>query len=203
MQRPLHGISQAEPLSSRRLAGIGFAAALNIAFVWALTTGLAQKIVLDLPHDLEVSVIRSPDQVQPAVAPPKPNLVQPQDTATVAPPEIQIDTQQAPAAVTAAAQPTPPSDNSISGVSSTHTTPPYPAMARRLGEQGVVVLHLTISPQGDVISAQVTKSSGYSDLDQTASSWVMAHWKYKPAVQNGVPVPSATDAAVKFDLKNA
>jgi len=31
----------------------------------------------------------------------------------------------------------------------------------------------------------------------------VAHWKYKPALQNGQPVPSQAQAAVKFDLRQA
>jgi outer membrane biosynthesis protein TonB len=49
----------------------------------------------------------------------------------------------------------------------------------------------------------VIQSSGYPDLDAAAAVWVQAHWRYNPAVQGGVPVPSQTRAAVKFDIRRA
>jgi len=53
------------------------------------------------------------------------------------------------------------------------------------------------------VNASVTQSSGFPALDESAVAWVMAHWKYKPAIRGGVPVTSQTQAAVKFDLKLA
>ena len=75
--------------------------------------------------------------------------------------------------------------------------------ASRLSQEGKVLLHLTISAEGNVAGASVTQSSGFADLDQSAVAWVLAHWKYKPAIRGGVAVASATDAAVVFSLKNA
>jgi TonB family protein len=65
-----------------------------------------------------------------------------------------------------------------------------------------VQLHVSISATGAVTAAAVTRSSGFPDLDQSAVNWVIAHWKYKPAVQGGVAVASATNAALVFDLKH-
>jgi outer membrane biosynthesis protein TonB len=47
------------------------------------------------------------------------------------------------------------------------------------------------------------QSSGFPELDQAAVAWVVSHWKYKPAVQGGVTVTSQSQAAVRFDLKQA
>lgn len=205
MLRPQHHIAQAQTApSSSRIIGFAVAGALNIVFIYALTTGLATKIVRAIPHTLEVSVITTPEKPQPTIAPPKPAEIQPPDNlATVAPPDIQIqqDTPQTVTTTTAPQQPVP--DSTASAVGSTHTIPPYPAEAKRLNEQGTVLLRLTISPSGDVTAADIVQSSGFADLDQTAAAWVQAHWKYKPAVQGGVALQSTTTAAVKFDLKKA
>jgi TonB family protein len=64
-----------------------------------------------------------------------------------------------------------------------------------------VLLRLTISPNGDVVAADIARTSGFAELDAQAASWVLAHWKYKPAIVSGVAVTSQTQAAVKFDLK--
>ena len=65
------------------------------------------------------------------------------------------------------------------------------------------MLHINISAQGDVTTATVSKSSGVPELDQTAVDWVIKHWKYKPATNNGTAVASTSDAQVVFNLKNA
>ena len=89
-------------------------------------------------------------------------------------------------------------DTAAASIAGTHTTPPYPGIARKMGEQGTVKLRLTISPQGVVTAADVVQSSGFPDLDQTAVSWVMSHWKYKPAVQAGVAVTSTDPGRGRF-----
>ncbi|MEI9931647.1 MAG: energy transducer TonB [Rhizomicrobium sp.] len=100
--------------------------------------------------------------------------------------------------------PQPPvADTYASGISSTHSPPDYPPLARRLGEQGSVRLGLTISATGEVTGATVVQSSGFADLDQMATDWVIGHWKYKPATHDGVAVPTQTQAVVVFNLKNA
>ncbi len=202
MQRPDHDVLRAEATtaSARRFAGLLIAGAVNIAFVYGLTSGFVTRIVRDIPHAMEVSVITTPDKPQPTVAPPQPQMAQPDNMATVAPPDIQIQTDAPP---TIAATSTPAPDSTPSALGSTHSIPPYPADAKRLGQEGTVLLRLTISPSGDVTNAEIVQSSGFPELDQTAASWVQAHWKYKPAMQGGVAVAATTTAAVKVDLKKA
>jgi periplasmic protein TonB len=210
MQRPLHAVSQAQSqrMSRQRMAAIGAVGVLHVIFIWALVTGMAQKIVKVLPPELQVEVVTTPPAPPTPPSVPKPVQLAPADVPQVPPPVIDIQ-QSAPTAPvqvttnTASPGPVAPANTSVSGVMNTHTIPPYPDVAKRLGEQGQVQLHLTISPAGDVTGATVTKSSGFADLDQTAVDWVVAHWKYKPAIQNGAPIASATDAIVKFDLHNA
>lgn len=208
MYRPQHGILSANaPMSPQRMAGIGFAILLNVAAVWALMSGLAMKIVNMAPPDLIASVIVStPDK--PAIAPPKPAMVVPKTTEAIVPPEINIASNPPQTAIAVPpATPAPPSqavpDGGPSAIGSTHTTPPYPALARKMSEQGTARLHLTIAADGSVTNAQLVASSGFADLDQTAIAWVVAHWRYKPAVQNGVAVPSTAEAAVRFNLKES
>jgi periplasmic protein TonB len=206
MQRPDHNVlrSGAATTSTGRFAGFLIAGAVNIAFVYGLTSGFVTRIVRDIPHAMEVSVITTPDKPQPATEPPKPQIAQPDNMATVAPPDIQIQTDTPRPIIAATSAPTTPAaDSAASAVGSTHSIPPYPAEAKRLGQEGTVLLRLTISASGDVMSAEIVQSSGFAELDQTAAAWVQAHWKYKPAVQGGIAVESTTTAAVKFDLKKA
>ena len=72
---------------------------------------------------------------------------------------------------------------------------------QRNGVQGTVRLHIYVTAQGTVSNATVVSSSGNAELDSNAVSWVIAHWKYKPALASGTPVASETDANVVYDLK--
>ena len=55
--------------------------------------------------------------------------------------------------------------------------PPYPASARSRGMAGTVYLSITFGADGRVTSASVSRSSGYSELDRTASDWVRRNWR--------------------------
>ncbi len=92
----------------------------------------------------------------------------------------------APAAVAAAPAPArepPRADASWSG----NAPPPYPMLARRLGEQGEVRLDIQISPEGTVTEIKLKRSSGSSLLDQTAMDTVRK-WRFKPATVDGKAV---------------
>ncbi len=211
MRQPIHAMSAGrKEMTPERLVGIGFVAVLHVIVIWAIVSGLAQKMVrATLPPDLVVVQVPK-EKIQPPPPPPPkmPTLPQSHEI-TAQPPPFQISDDGA--QVISRVGPPPPThieqsltpDQAATGVAATHTTPSYPPLARRLSEQGTVTLRLTISPQGVVTGADVVKSSGFADLDQSAMSWVMAHWKYKPAIQNGSPVASQTTAAVVFNLKNA
>ena len=78
--------------------------------------------------------------------------------------------------------------------------PPYPPVARRIGAEGQVTLRLTVSAEGRVTQAEIVTSSGRDELDQTAQQWIVAHWAYRPALENGVPAVSHVLATVAFSL---
>jgi protein TonB len=189
-------------LTKERLIGYVLAGVVNLGLIAGLIDGLAVHYLKHQPAELKVAVIQPQKQVETQPIP-KPTMVTPKDT--IAPPQIEVQTptpntiQQkvAPAAPSQAAAPT-----RANGITSTHTTPPYPPGAKSAGKEGKVILHIMISATGDVTSATVTKSSGVPELDQTAVSWVIAHWKYKPATDNGTAVASQSDAQVVFSLKN-
>lgn len=65
--------------------------------------------------------------------------------------------------------------------------PDYPAMSRRLGEQGVVELRVFITPEGRAADVQLVKSSGSARLDRSAMDSIR-EWRFLPARQSGRPV---------------
>jgi protein TonB len=73
--------------------------------------------------------------------------------------------------------------------------PPYPAFAKAKGLTGTVTLSIKVSATGDVISASVSGSSGSSELDSHAASWVSRRWKWPAGAARSFRLP------VSFRLK--
>jgi protein TonB len=200
MQTTTHAL--AAPRRGRYLA-LFVALLLQAGFVWVLVSGLTLKDVIRFVDPIKVDItptVRAkplpptvPDHLPPPVYMPIPDLppidAGPRDTA----PTFTGNQPQPPAVA----------NSGPFGIAATHTTPPYPPIEQRLGHQGTVVLRLTISAQGTVTDAAVVRSCGYERLDEVARAWVLAHWRYRPAVRGGVAVPATGDVAVTFDLRNA
>jgi protein TonB len=64
--------------------------------------------------------------------------------------------------------------------------PAYPAISKRLGEQGKVMVRVFIGTDGMAQKAELRQSSGYERLDQVALATVQ-RWRYVPGKRNGVP----------------
>lgn len=186
---------------SRRYAGIVFVGIVHVALLYALVAGLAPKIVKNVQRDFAAHVIEM--QVEKPKETVKPPTLEKPKLNTAVEPKFHIDTPERSPISVAPANLQPAADTQASTIGSTHSRPPYPPIARRLSHQGRVVLSLTISPEGAVVRAGIVQSSGFPELDETAQSWVVAHWRYQPAIQGGVPVMSTAIAAIKFDLKTA
>lgn len=78
--------------------------------------------------------------------------------------------------------------------------PTYPAISKRLGEQGRVVIRVHIDERGMPKEAQFETRSGYSRLDQAAMDAVMS-WRYVPAKRGEVPLAMWFNVPITFDLK--
>ncbi len=78
--------------------------------------------------------------------------------------------------------------------------PEYPDGSRRRGEQGDVTVELVISAAGEVVSAAVKNSSGFSELDAAALKTVRAA-RFTPAKSNGRSVSASARLTLKFQLK--
>jgi protein TonB len=64
--------------------------------------------------------------------------------------------------------------------------PEYPAMSKRRGEQGRVVLRVLIGADGVAQKAEVHQSSGFERLDQAGLGTVL-RWRYVPGKRGGQP----------------
>jgi protein TonB len=196
-------VTQRAPrLTTQRITGFVFAGLLQVAAIWALIEGLNIKVWPTPDTRTKIDFVKPTDEhIKPP--PPTTTLIDP-GTVTVSEPTWTTTPDPDSHAITANNGPANPiSDYGVAAIRETHTIPPYPPIAVRLGEAGTVRLHLTISPQGVVTAADIVRSSGYDELDRAAQSWVMAHWRYRPASHAGAPVPGVAEADVVFDLQNA
>lgn len=79
--------------------------------------------------------------------------------------------------------------------------PRYPALARRRGNEGEVLISAMISANGTVVALNVKESSGHPILDRAAVKAVAA-WEFEPARRMGMPVPLSVDIPVRFVLQH-
>lgn len=77
--------------------------------------------------------------------------------------------------------------------------PHYPALSRRLGEQGRVLLDIYILPDGTVGDIKLNTSSGYPRLDKAALDAVRS-WRFVPAKRGDEPIPYWYVQPVTFSL---
>lgn len=84
----------------------------------------------------------------------------------------------------------------------TNPKPPYPALSRRLGEEGMVRLHILVNADGSVARLEIARSSGYPRLDESAARTVQSSWKFEPARQDGKPVAAWVIVPIQFTLRS-
>jgi protein TonB len=221
MQRPFATTHARRRFTPSRIAAFAGAGLIEVALIAAMLSGIGAKIVKQIPKTLSVEIVQ-PEPPKPEPVPvPQPQMVEPSEP-TVALPDINIE-RPAPHTITAiavpkpvvappappapvVAPPAPPApipETPLQSVAATHTTPPYPEMARRMGEHGSVQLHISVAASGEITDVTLAQSSGHADLDQAALEWVKSHWRYHAATKNGTAIASQTSAVVVFDLKNA
>jgi protein TonB len=199
-----------------RIFGLVVAATIEAALVYVLLTTLGvvhrPKVLEDL-HIVnvppETSQAETPIPIAPIVEVPRiPEPITteitiqiPEDAVRNPITEVPMPPQQPPQRVTKLEPPPVITFSPARALLATHTTPDYPPVSRRLGEQGTLRLKLSITAQGAVSDAMVVNSSGHPRLDEAAVDWVKAHWRYQPAMRGPSAVPSTTDAVVTFKLQ--
>jgi TonB family protein len=76
-----------------------------------------------------------------------------------------------------------------------HVPPRYPAEAQAAGVSGVVILEITVNPDGAVVNAKPVRS--VAGLDEAAIASVL-QWRYAPTWLNGEPVSVMLTVTVNF-----
>lgn len=78
--------------------------------------------------------------------------------------------------------------------------PNYPPDAKRLKQQGEVLLHVKVGADGSAQAVTLKHSSGFPELDEAALAAVR-RWKFEPARAAGVPVAVDVDVPVRFRIQ--
>ena len=198
--------------------------------LWALQTGLLRRAAeIVIPAQVLAEFVTPPtpeakEPPPPAQPPPKPMPRQPvvrqqaprpvAKPDPIAAPNAPMGVAEAvPAPVTEApptpaappAPPSPPAPPRIELPSSNagylnNPKPTYPAISRRLGEQGKVVLRVFIDAEGSPQQIEIRQSSGYERLDQQALDAVR-RWRFVPGKRNGVPEAMWNIVPINFVLE--
>ena len=201
--------------ASSRLAFIAWCVVLlHAGFIYALySASLAPRVELVVPIVMVSRTIEPPQPkvVAPAPAPPQPTPPSPKvkksvtQTPAVAAPLAVAMNDAAPAAnvTVEAATSQPGSVATAPGASAQATAPAtaqlpssdadylqnpkpaYPAISRRLNEQGRTTVRVLIGTDGQPQRAEIGKSSGFNRLDDAAVATVM-RWRYVPGKRGGV-----------------
>lgn len=142
------------------------------------------------------------------VAIPDPTPAPTAPTGVIAPPAPlpPIEQPVAPAPAPAPAPPpAPPAPPQIQLPSSDaaylqNPSPVYPAISRRLGEQGRVLVRVLIGVNGAPERVEIKRSSGFERLDRAATEYVMK-CRYVPGKVNGTVQAMWYEAPVNFVLE--
>jgi periplasmic protein TonB len=210
-----YALSRPSPFQRSSLLGIVIALHAGIFLLILAARTVAPKI-MEMP--LIVDLLQPPETRKEPEAKPLP-VVRPQPVrqkpvpVPKAPiPVIETTTSTAPAPVTAIAA--PPENKAVSAAPAEESfsqarfdanylrnpAPPYPALSKRMGEEGKVVLRVSVNPQGSADSVDIKTSSGSPRLDESAQKTVR-NWKFVPAKRGDTPVQSWVLVPIIFKLE--
>lgn len=194
----------------RRGTAAAVVIALHVLLAIALITGLAHR-VLPQPDDgvPRVVVLPTPRPVpQPPVRPPAVDMPQPTGLIdTVRPdipafvgPQTAVDDGWTRPFVAPVPEPVPtPAAPSTMPRVLKSSEPPYPAVARRMGQEGSVLLRVRVDALGRPEAVEVARTSGYSVLDAAAMDAVRG-WRFVPAQAEGRAISAWVTFTVTFRL---
>lgn len=220
MERPTY-LTISDKRGRGRLGSAAAVVAIHVAAIFGLVAALNQGAlmkelrVIQAAIDAPQEIPREPPPVPEDFRKPTPPVaILPEFTVqkAVAPVSsittVPVLPQSAPAPTIApVAQPapayTPPHNDPLRPIMSTHTSPPYPAIARRLNEQGTTLMKLTISPRGNVSECQIVESSSSARLDETGCDFVTSNWRWQPPTSAGKTVSAKTLVSIKWDLRSS
>ena len=202
-------------IKGEKLAGLLFVLLLHGVALY----GLWSYRIIPTPDEaitLMVNLINPPPEQPkpPQPEPPKPRPVEPPhehqhlvvETLVVQPnePVAYAPPPPPPSPPVVEAPPLPPQpvvlSNELSVSCPERSPPDYPRLAKRMNEQGKVVLRVELGEDGRVANVAVKTSSGYQRLDDAALNAVKT-WRCKPVIRNGAAVSAVALQPFNFVLE--
>ena len=170
----------------KHLTGIGLVVLLHGLLLWAISSGLARRVVHMTENTVEAVLMSEappPTPVAPKTPPPKTPAPPPPAPTSTAP----AITQTAPPA----AAPTAPAirTGAVIQPGAHCAKPDYPSASRRMEEEGTVTLKFLIGVDGKVMQADIEKSSGFTRLDEAARN-ALSKCQFRPGTVDGKPEQS-------------
>ncbi len=202
----------------------------HVGALWALQSGLLRRVVeVVVPVQLVSEFLpqASPPSVppKPVPPPPAPAPVTPRPAAPVLPvapqPVAVADAAPSPNAPTGVVAPQAPAPPIAAPMAPAPVAPPtpvkvelpstnadylnnpkptYPAMSKRAGEQGQVLVRVLIGADGAAQKADIKTSSGFDRLDRAALATVL-QWRYVPGKRGGVAEAMWFNVPINFVLE--
>lgn len=210
-----YALSRPSPYQRSSLLAVVIALHAGV-FLLILAAKTVAPQIMEMP--LIVDLLQPPEtQKEPEAKPlpvvrPQPVRQKPVPVPKAPVPVIETTTSTAPAPATAIAAPpenkaanAAPAEESFSQARFDanylrNPAPPYPALSKRMGEEGKVVLRVSVNPQGTADSVDIKTSSGSPRLDESAQKTVR-HWKFVPAKRGDTPVQSWVLVPIIFKLE--
>ncbi len=204
-----------------RLAGVAVTILLHAAVIVALLQYEPVRAAFTQAMPIMVSLITPQPIVQRPLVPPKPLSVKPRvQQQQPEPNQLITATPEAPAPALAPTPPPPQPAPVVSAPPSQPITavpvpvippnfnadyldnppPLYPALSRRMSEQGKVMLRVLVNAKGTADKIELKSSSGSSRLDDAALEAVK-RWRFVPARQGDQPVAAWVLIPIAFTLK--
>lgn len=78
--------------------------------------------------------------------------------------------------------------------------PQYPQLAKKMHQEGLVMLMVEVNRKGMPVKVEVEQSSGYQLLDQAALEAV-SHWRFQPELIGDIPIESRVTIPIRFRLE--
>jgi protein TonB len=203
-----------------RLANAAVVVLLHVMLAYAMLYVSVRNELIQLPPSISARLLpmieEKVEPAKPLPPPPKPvpqvrkqPVVQPQPVLAVASPMATSSFVVAPQPPAPPPQPiaAPPSPAPVAVVAARfdadylhNPKPVYPALSRRLSEEGKVLLKVRVSAQGTALDVAVSKSSGFARLDAAAAEAV-TRWRFVPARRGDEAVDSSVVVPITFALE--
>ena len=158
------------------------------------------------PPEPKRQITKTPPAPRPqAIREPKPTPAPSAPTGSIEPPPPPAPIAPPAPPEPPAPAPAPPAPPSVQLPSSDadylqNPKPVFPAISRRLGEQGKTVVRVLIGVDGLPKRASIQTSSGYERLDEAARSAVMS-WRFVPGKRDGVVEAMEFNVPINWVLK--